>query len=139
MKLLLLRVRQAGATSSRGALFIIFAIIFAIGAVLPVAKSKLPPSAFSTPTILSPSLNIPNSFPNYVITQFTGASIVPGTTDTGNHYDDGTTTISLPFNYQLYDQTFGSVVISSNGTLQFNSNNSTYVNGCLPDGNFSYT
>ena len=41
----------------------------------------------------------------YVISQI-GGSIVPGTTDIGNHTDDGTTFVSLPFNYTLYDQIF---------------------------------
>ena len=31
---------------------------------------------------------------------------MPGTTDTGNHCDDGTTVITLPFSVTLYDQTF---------------------------------
>ena len=42
---------------------------------------------------------------HYDIAQI-GGSIVPGTTDTGNHVDDGTTPITLPFSYTLYDQTF---------------------------------
>ena len=45
---------------------------------------------------------------HYAIAQI-GGSIVPGTTDTGNHGDDQTTTISLPFSYSLYDQTFNSI------------------------------
>ena len=42
---------------------------------------------------------------HYDIAQI-GGSIVPGTTDTGNHIDDGTTPVTLPFSYTLYDQTF---------------------------------
>ena len=41
---------------------------------------------------------------HYTISQIT-ASIVPGTMDIGNHGDDGTTPITLPFPYTLYDQT----------------------------------
>src|SRR5438876_4777288 len=38
------------------------------------------------------ALSVPLACTNdYVITSSTGASIVPGTTDTGNHTDDGTT------------------------------------------------
>src|SRR4051794_35587881 len=36
---------------------------------------------------------------DYLITSSTGASIVPGTTDIGNHTDDGTTAIVLPFSF----------------------------------------
>ena len=39
---------------------------------------------------------------HYTISQIT-ASIVPGTTDIGNHGDDTVTTIALPFPYTLYD------------------------------------
>ena len=44
---------------------------------------------------------------------------MPGTTDTGNHIDDGTTPITLPFSYTLYDQTFTAANVDSNGTFQF--------------------
>src|SRR5207237_1214383 len=40
----------------------------------------------------------------YTITPGT-ATIVPGTVDTGNHTDDGVTTVSLPFSFQLTNQT----------------------------------
>jgi hypothetical protein len=49
-------------------------------------------------------------------------TIVPGTNDIGNHCDDCTTTISLPFGVDLFGSTFDSVVISSNGNLQFTGN-----------------
>ena len=60
--------------------------------------------------------------PNYVVTTTTGVSIVPGTTDIGNHCDDCVTNgVSMPFAFTFYDQTFTSVNISSNGNLQFSS------------------
>jgi hypothetical protein len=61
-----------------------------------------------------------------------GGSIVPGTTDTGNHIDDGTTPITLPFPYTLYDQTYTSANVDSNGTFQFVNPSSTFTNTCLP-------
>jgi len=68
---------------------------------------------------------------HYTISSIT-ASIVPGTVDTGNHCDDCTTTIALPFPYTLYDQTYTSLNVDSNGTEQFGSNSSTFTNTCLP-------
>src|SRR6266700_1862704 len=68
---------------------------------------------------------------HYDIAQI-GGSIVPGTTDIGNHTDDGTTFISLPFNYALYDQTFNGVNVSSNGNAQFTTTDIDWVNVCLP-------
>ncbi len=69
---------------------------------------------------------------DYIITQSTGASIVPGTTDRGNHCDDCWTTISLPFSFNLYDAPFNSVNVSSNGNLQFGNTNIDINNDCLP-------
>ena len=66
-----------------------------------------------------------------------GGSIVPGTTDTGNHTDDGTTFVSLPFSYTLYDQTYNGVNVDSNGTLQFVNPHELdrSQQRCLPDTN----
>jgi hypothetical protein len=70
---------------------------------------------------------------NHYDIQQIGGSIVPGTTDTGNHIDDGTTPISLPFSYTLYDQTYTSANVDSNGTFQFVNPSSIFTNTCLPD------
>ena len=61
-----------------------------------------------------------------------GVSIVPGTTDIGNHCDDCTTNIALPFPVALYGATYSTARVSSNGTLQFTTNDAAYGNGCLP-------
>jgi hypothetical protein len=75
---------------------------------------------------------------HYDIAQIT-ASIVPGTTDIGNHCDDCTTTIALPFSYTLYDQTFNAVTLSSNGNAQFTTAATDYSNVCLPWTTHDYT
>ena len=74
---------------------------------------------------------------HYHIAQI-GGSIVPGTTDTGNHVDDGTTPVTLPFSYTLYDQTFTTANVDSNGTFQFMSPVSIFTNTCLPDTSRTY-
>jgi hypothetical protein len=69
----------------------------------------------------------------YVITE--GAdTIVPGDTDIGNHTDDGDTFVALPFTFQLYDQSYTGVNISSNGRLDFVTANEPggYQTACLP-------
>jgi hypothetical protein len=72
----------------------------------------------------------------YAIFSSTGAAIVPGTSDTGNHCDDCVTAITLPFTYDFYGQPFTSVSASSNGNLQFSSNSIEYFNACpLPHPN----
>src|SRR6266568_4646853 len=75
---------------------------------------------------------------HYVISQI-GGSIVPGTTDIGNHGDDTVTTIPLPFSYALYDQTFTSINLSSNGNAQFTTTDTTFTNQCLPWLTHNYT
>ena len=60
------------------------------------------------------------------------ATIVPGTTDTGNHCDDCVTNITLPFPFLLYGMSFTSVNLSSNGNAQFVSTNIQFANTCLP-------
>jgi hypothetical protein len=81
--------------------------------------------------------NVCNSVP-YAITQSTGA-VVPGTVDTGNHCDDCTTLITLPFPFRLYDQTFTQARVSSNGNLQFVGMNADFSSTCLPNSGFNYT
>src|SRR3954463_1528851 len=60
---------------------------------LPKAKA---PAAQPKGDNVAPSVPL-SCTNNYIITTSTGASLVPGTTDTGNHTDDGTTAIVLPF------------------------------------------
>ena len=77
--------------------------------------------------------------PDYIVTTTTGASIVPGTSDVGNHCDDCLTNdIPLPFPVIFYDQVFTTFDVSSNGHLTFtNAGNSDY-DFCLPHNTISY-
>src|SRR5207237_7791536 len=102
----------------------------------PCGPSPTPTNTFTVTNTATPSASAtpiatcgPGS--DYVILPSTGASIVAGTTDIGNHTDDGVTTISLPFTYNLYAQPFTSAGVSSNGTLQFGGTITTYINTCL--------
>ena len=95
----------------------------------PSPTSTATPTATATPTV-SPC--------QIAITQITG-TIVPGTTDIGNHGDDTVTTIALPFPYSLYDQTFTSINLSSNGNAQFTTTDGGFTNQCLPWIDHNYT
>ena len=68
---------------------------------------------------------------NYTFSVGSG-SIVPGTTDTGNHTDDGSTVIALPFSYQMYDTSFANVAVGSNGHLTFGTVNNAFNPTCIP-------
>ena len=75
----------------------------------------------------------------YVFQQI-GDSIVPGTTDSGNHGDNQVTNIPLPFSYTLYDQAFNSINVSSNGNAQFTTTDTAFTNVCpLPWTGHDYT
>jgi|GEM_PF-2066541 len=103
-----------------------------------------PPTSTMTAVVTPSSTAQPSSTPNpcqgnYMVTPTTGATIVPGTTDTGNHCDDCVTSVTLPFPFRLYDQTYNSVMVSSNGNAQFVGSLTDYTNTCLPAAGFTYT
>jgi len=62
------------------------------------------------------------------------ATFVPGVTDTGNHCDDCLTSITLPFSVNLYDQSFTTASVGSNGSLHFGVSNPTFAVTCSPFG-----
>jgi len=68
---------------------------------------------------------------NYVTTTQTGQSIIPGTTDIGNHCDDCTTPVSFPFPVTVYGSTYTSANVSSNGSLQLLTSNGGASSGCF--------
>src|SRR3954465_11249964 len=74
----------------------------------------------------------------YTVAQITD-TIVPGTTDIGNHGDDTVTTIALPFPFALHDQSFTSINLSSNGNAQFTTTDTAFTNSCLPWAAHNYT
>ena len=96
------------------------------------------------PSVIQPSISSPLGVcTGYVIGQI-GGTIVPGTFDRGNHCNNCDTHINVPFAFTLYDQTFTSVNVSSNGRLDFVTNNeSAPTNRRLPapphNGPYEYT
>jgi len=70
--------------------------------------------------------------PSYTIATASGQSLIPGTTDIGNHCDDCTTPVALPFPVLLYGRWYSRATASSNGNLQFGSEMAFPWNLCLP-------
>ena len=60
---------------------------------------------------------------NYVTTTQTGQSIVPGTTDVGNHCDDCATLVDFPFPVTVYGSSYTSGYVTDNGSLQLLTSN----------------
>ncbi len=116
-----------------------------IGTPTPTVTGT-PPTSTPTNTPTRTPTPTPTVCPgaNYAISQ-TAGTIVPGTTDTGNHCDDCDTLIALPFAFKVYDQTLSTVYVSSNGRLDFVTNNDPggYLTSCLPappnQGPYAYT
>ena len=76
---------------------------------------------------------------DYVVTQSAGATIEPGTVRTGiDCRFNCSVTIDLPFPFTLYDRTFMTATIGSNGILGFERNDNPYEPYCLPSTGFSY-
>ena len=75
----------------------------------------------------------PTCTPNqYEIAQI-GGSIVPGTTNIGNNCDDCITAVTLPFAVTLYDTSYTSVNVGSNGDAMFRiTDPNIYATHCLP-------
>ena len=75
---------------------------------------------------------------DYEITPLTG-SVFVGTTDLGNHCDDCVTEFAFPFPVRLYDQTFTTAALSSNGAVQLVRSGSGYYNTTLPATRYAAT
>ena len=91
----------------------------------PVIPNTYTPTTTATPTACPLGLT-------YNITTAVG-TIVPAVTDTGNHCDDCTTLVTLPFPVNLYNQTYTTAYVSSNGQLDFVTPDAAFTNSCLPD------
>jgi uncharacterized repeat protein (TIGR01451 family) len=116
-------------------------------------NTPLPPTGTSTPAPTSTGTSVPPTstgtllpasatatatacpgLDTYIVAQSLGGTITPGTIDIGNHCDDCTSVVALPFPVTFYDQTFSSALVSSNGRLAFVSTDASPANVCLPDG-----
>ena len=111
----------------------------------PTPTPTVTPTPTITPTVTqtatvtatrTPGGCDPNA--NYVMTAITGVQLVRAAEDIGNHCRDCMTTINLPFPFTFYGRTFSTANISTNGNLQFGSNDPSPANVCLPAAPFSY-
>src|SRR4029077_5248739 len=106
--------------------------------MVPLPSPTPTPTASPTPTSTATPTPTPIPCAGLTIIQISG-SIVPGTTDIGNHCDDCVTTLPLPFSSTLYGQTFTSINLSSNGNAQFTTTDAAFTNVCLPWTQHDYT
>jgi Kelch motif len=97
------------------------------------------PTVTGTPPTSTPTLTpSPTScVTNYNYKVAAGATVVPGTTNANINCDDCFLPIALPFPFTLYDRSYTSINISSNGTASFTSTASNFSNECLPSTTFT--
>ena len=70
---------------------------------------------------------------DYITNTQTGQSIIPGSTDIGNHCDDCVTLLPLPFQVPVYSTPYSSAYVSSNGNIQFlTDNGGAPPSACMP-------
>ncbi len=70
----------------------------------------------------------------YTCASADGFAYIPGQTDTFLYADDAVITLDLPFPFTFYGTTYTQVTASSNGNLQFGSQNPAFFNRCMDNG-----
>jgi hypothetical protein len=95
----------------------------------------------ATPTPTPTATPTPTPCPNcgtYVTSTSTG-TVAVATTDTGNHCDDCSTAVALPFSVSLYGVQYNSVNVVSNGAVDFVGTQAPFTTGCvtLPSANWT--
>ncbi|MEP6775061.1 MAG: S-layer homology domain-containing protein [Chloroflexota bacterium] len=91
-------------------------------------------------TTLTDSCTTPTPTPacsTYDVTTTAGATVVPGTTDTGNHCFDCSTALTLPFPVTLYGQTYTLAQVGADGYMSFGATYN-YNPTCLPAAAMTY-
>ena len=97
----------------------------------PTATATVTPTPTAPATATPTATATPSCTPGYAFTSGTG-TIIPGVTDTGNHCDDCSTVISLPFAVTLYGTSYNSAAVGSNGHFTFGTVNNGFTLSCMP-------
>jgi hypothetical protein len=118
--------------------------VFRINGVLNPVVCPTPaptPTTTPTPTATATPTPICNGFKCIGYTAYTiiNETVVPGTTDTGNHCDNCSTAITFPFPVSLYGATYDGASLSSNGTVDLVGTSAIATTGCvtLPSNNWA--
>ena len=100
----------------------------------PCGTPTPPPTP--TPSIEDTPTPTPTTPPCEYSTITGTGSIVPGTTDIGNHCDNCSTLITLPFPVSLYMLPITEILVTSNGSLSVSDDHGYFGTSCpLPDPN----
>ncbi|HNT24160.1 MAG TPA: hypothetical protein PKM21_07340, partial [Anaerolineales bacterium] len=100
----------------------------------PPTNTPVPPTATNTP--VPTATNTPGTCPNlsggYCRTDTETRTWIAGTTNASITSDDGTKTVTLPFNFTFMGTSYSSVKISSNGNAHFGTASTAYSNVTIP-------
>ena len=101
---------------------------------VPPTNTPVPPTATNTP--VPTATNTPGTCPNlsggYCRTDTETRTWIAGTTNASITSDDGTKTVTLPFNFTFMGTSYSSVKISSNGNAHFGTASTAYSNVTIP-------
>ena len=105
-----------------------------VGATTP---TPTPPNATATstntagPPTATPTITCVGT--TYQAFPGSSATMIPATTDIGNHCDDCTTNVTLPFPVMVYGTPFTSAFVGSNGVVNFGADQpNIFTANCLP-------
>ncbi|MCP4362799.1 MAG: hypothetical protein GY796_32745 [Chloroflexi bacterium] len=113
----------------RPLLFLIIILLLAVASFIFI-RQRLQAANYGPQTALCPGPD----FYGYVCEGGTAVAYINATQDTQLYELDGVTAVNLPFPFTFYGTTYNELFVSSNGNLQFSSNNPNYTNDCLDNG-----
>jgi hypothetical protein len=104
----------------------------------PLGKSLVTTAQTASPESVPVHIGPEGCIPSYTFA-LGGSTFVTANTDIGNHCDNCSTVITLPFPVTLYDQTFTTASAGSNGHLTFGTSYDDFAITCSPFGNIMAT
>ena len=112
---------------SRRLIPLLILLVFIIGLVWLIRGRRGETTAAANPIVLCPG---PDAY-GYTCESGAGYAYIDATNDTFLYQDDGVITLDLPFPFTFYGTTYEQVTASSNGNLQFTTENIEYLNACV--------
>ncbi|MBK9051027.1 MAG: hypothetical protein IPL78_08955 [Chloroflexi bacterium] len=112
---------------SRRLIPLLILLVFIIGLVWLIRGRRGETTAAANPIVLCPG---PDAY-GYTCESGAGYAYIDATNDTFLYQDDGVITLELPFPFTFYGTTYEEITASSNGNLQFSTENTDYLNACV--------
>jgi len=112
---------------SRRLIPLLILLVFIVGLIWFIRGRQAETTAAANPIVLCPG---PDAY-GYTCESGAGYAYIDATNDTFLYQDDGVITLELPFPFTFYGTTYEEITASSNGNLQFSTENIDYLNACV--------